>query len=96
MRSARARVVLTPEHVEIRLDPAGLGRRFLALVADLVLVVAATGLVGTLAGTLLPGGLGPIVRALALLALTWGYHVYFEVRHQGKPQDPEQWLRRRG
>lgn len=84
MRSARARVVLTPEHVEIRLEPAGLGRRFLALLADLVLVVAASSLVGTLAGTLLPGGLGPIVRALALLALTWGYHVYFEVRHQGQ------------
>ena len=84
MRSARARVVLTPEHVEIRLEPAGLGRRFLALLADLVLVVAASSLVGTLAGTLLPGGLGPIAAALALLALTWGYHVYFEVRQKGQ------------
>jgi uncharacterized RDD family membrane protein YckC len=84
VKVARSRVVLTPEHVEIRLEPAGLGRRFLALVADLVLIVAASGLVATLAGTLLPAGVGPIVRALALLVLTWGYHVYFDVRHQGQ------------
>jgi murein DD-endopeptidase MepM/ murein hydrolase activator NlpD len=25
-----------------------------------------------------------------------GPRLYFEVRHQGKPQDPESWLRQRG
>jgi murein DD-endopeptidase MepM/ murein hydrolase activator NlpD len=25
-----------------------------------------------------------------------GARLYFEVRYQGKPQDPEQWLRQRG
>lgn len=84
MRAARSRVVLTPEHVEIRFEPAGLGRRFMALVADLVLVLAVTSLVIRLSGTLLPGALRPIVGTLALLTLTWGYHVYFELRHQGQ------------
>ena len=84
MRAARSRVILTPEHVEIRLEPAALGRRFIALVADLVLVLAATSLVVRFAEALLPAALGTIVRALALLALSWGYHVYFEVRHQGQ------------
>jgi uncharacterized RDD family membrane protein YckC len=77
-------VVLTPEHVEIRLEPAGLGRRFVALVTDLALVIAATGIVLRIADALLPGALGAIAGTLALLLLTWGYHVYFEVRHQGQ------------
>ena len=29
-----ARTILTPEHVEVRLVPAGLGRRFVALLVD--------------------------------------------------------------
>ena len=79
----RARVVLTPEHVEIRLEPAGLGSRFVALTVDLVLMLAAGTTASTLA-TALPGGAGPLVRSLLLLLLGWGYHVYFELRHQGQ------------
>ena len=83
MRPLPSRVVVTPEHVEIRLEPAGLGSRFLAFTVDLVLVLGATVLVSRL--TLgLPGGTGTLLRALLLLGLTWGYHVYFEVRHQGQ------------
>jgi uncharacterized RDD family membrane protein YckC len=79
----RSRVVLTPEHVLILLEPAGLGSRFVALAVDFALVAGLTALVTRLAFAL-PGGAGTIVRALALLLLTWGYHVYFEVRHQGQ------------
>jgi uncharacterized RDD family membrane protein YckC len=83
MSRVPARVVVTPEHVEIRLEPAGLGSRFLALVVDLAFVLGATTLVHRL--TLgLPGGTGTLLRALLLLLLTWGYHVYFEVWHQGR------------
>jgi uncharacterized RDD family membrane protein YckC len=84
VRAARSRVVLTPEHVEIRLEPSGLGRRFLALVVDLVLVLATSSLIVQLGGALLPRAFGAIVQSLVLLGLTWGYHVYFEVRHQGQ------------
>ena len=79
----RARVVLTPEHVEIRLEPAGLGSRFVALSVDLVLVVAAGAMVSGLSAAL-PGGAGTLVRSILLLVLAWGYHVYFELRQQGQ------------
>lgn len=84
MRRAQPRVILTPEHVEIRLEPAGVGSRFVALIADLVLVTGLTAVVSQLARGALPGAVGIIAQAAALLVLTWGYHVYFEVRHQGQ------------
>ena len=84
MRPAPSRVILTPEHVEIRLEPAGLGSRFLALVVDLALLIGLSGVVSQLTRGALPGAVGIVVQAVALLVLTWGYHVYFEVRHQGQ------------
>jgi uncharacterized RDD family membrane protein YckC len=78
------RVILTPEHVEIRLEPAGLGSRFIALVVDFSLVLGLTALVSQLTRRTLPGAAGIIAEAVLLLLLTWGYHVYFEVRHQGQ------------
>jgi uncharacterized RDD family membrane protein YckC len=77
-------VILTPEHVEIRLEPAGLGSRFVALVVDLLLVLGLSGVVTQLTRGALPGALGIVVEALVVLVLTWGYHVYFEIRHQGQ------------
>ena len=84
MTSAPARVILTPEHVEIRLEPAGLGSRFLALVVDLALITGLSAVVSQLTRGALPGAVGIVAQAVALLVLTWGYHVYFEVRHQGQ------------
>jgi uncharacterized RDD family membrane protein YckC len=84
VRAAHPRVILTPEHVEIRLEPAGLGSRFIALIVDLILVTALSGMVSQVARGVLPGAVGIVVQALALLVITWGYHVYFEVRHQGQ------------
>ena len=83
MTTRGSRVVVTPEHVLILLEPAGLGSRFVALVVDFVLVASASLVVAQLTFAL-PGGVGTFARALALLLLTWGYHVYFEVRHQGQ------------
>jgi uncharacterized RDD family membrane protein YckC len=78
------RLILTPEHVEIRLDPAGLGSRFVAVVVDFGLVTALSATIAQLTLLALPAAAGALVRALVLLALTWGYHVFFEVRHQGQ------------
>jgi uncharacterized RDD family membrane protein YckC len=83
MTRARGRVVLTPEHVEIRLEPAALGSRFIALAVDLALIVGASAVVFQLSAAV-PAGLGTLLRAIALLLLSWGYHVYFEVRQQGQ------------
>ena len=80
----RGRVVVTPEHVEIVLDPAGLGRRFLALLADLTIVLAASALIAQASLLFVPLGVSGIVRGLAFLLVGWGYHVYFEIARQGQ------------
>ena len=42
------------------------------------------GLAARIASSLLPGAVGQLVAATAAFLITWGYHVYFEVRHQGR------------
>jgi uncharacterized RDD family membrane protein YckC len=84
VRPAPSRVILTPEHVEIRLEPAGLGSRFLALIVDLALITGLSAVVSQLTRGALPGAVGIVAQAVVMLVLTWGYHVYFEVRHQGQ------------
>jgi uncharacterized RDD family membrane protein YckC len=84
MTGTRARLILTPEHVEIRLDPAGLGTRFIALLVDFTLVTGTSVVVSELVLALLPRAAGFVVQALVVLVLTWGYHVYFEVLHAGQ------------
>jgi uncharacterized RDD family membrane protein YckC len=73
-----APVVLTPEHVPIRLFPAGLGARFLALMVDFAIVMGCESVVASL--LMLSPGLSTVV----LFVLQWGYHMYFEVRHRGQ------------
>lgn len=76
--------ILTPEHVPIRLLPAGLAARFIAVLVDFLIV--ATAVAGcTLALQLLAGqGLGMAVATVVTFVLQWGYHIFFEVRRQGR------------
>lgn len=74
----REALILTPEHVPIRLFPAGLGARFVALVVDSAIILGLSALISTTLG-LLSG-----LRMVLTFLLAWGYHVYFEVRHQGR------------
>jgi uncharacterized RDD family membrane protein YckC len=76
--------ITTPEHVPIRLEPAGAGSRFLALLIDVVLVTMIGTFLGSVALMLLPGGVGVAVFITAQFVLTWGWHVWFEVKHQGR------------
>ncbi|MEK7837764.1 MAG: peptidoglycan DD-metalloendopeptidase family protein, partial [candidate division NC10 bacterium] len=39
---------------------------------------------------------GQVIGTVGDTGSLQGPRLYFEVRHQGKPQDPEQWLRPRG
>jgi uncharacterized RDD family membrane protein YckC len=84
VKGRHRRVIVTPEHVEIHLDPAGLGSRFVALLVDFVVVTSLSATVSQLTLVFLPTAPALLVRALLLLVLTWGYHVYFEVRHAGR------------
>ncbi len=74
----RDAIVLTPEHVPIRLCPAGLGARFFALLLDVAIIMALSTLIIALFGAM--SGFRMVVG----FVLSWGYHVYFEVRHQGR------------
>lgn len=74
----REAIVLTPEHVPIRLFPAGLGARFFALLVDAGVILALSSVVSMMFG-MMSG-----FRMVAVFVISWGYHVYFEVRHQGR------------
>ena len=78
------RIVLTPEHVPIRLTPGGLGSRFLAVLLDFVLILAAIAVLSIVPRLLLPRGFAAAIVGTITFVVTWGYHVYFEVRHQGR------------
>jgi uncharacterized RDD family membrane protein YckC len=77
------RLVLTPEHVEIRLQPAGLGSRFLAVTIDFFLATAISGTLG-MVFAFLPPALAFPLWATASFLVVWGYHVYFEAAHGGR------------
>ncbi len=76
--------VITPEHVHIRLEPAGTGSRFLALLIDAFLVMAISAFFGTLLRFLLPAGIAVAIGVTLNFVLTWGWHVWFEVKSQGR------------
>ena len=78
------RVILTPEHVPIRLTPAGLGSRFLAVLLDFFIASAIVMLVARLAAMVLPSGLATAFYTTTSFVVLTGYHIWFEVRSQGR------------
>ncbi len=83
MAAGRQRVILTPEHVPIRLLPAGLGSRFLALITDSFIATALAVMVGSML-TLIPFGIGQALAITTGFIIHWGYHVYFDVKRDGR------------
>lgn len=73
----------SPEHVEITLKPAGLGRRGAAVLVDLALVGGACGAVRQVGG-LLPEAVGTPVVITACLVIFWGYWIAFELLAGGR------------
>jgi uncharacterized RDD family membrane protein YckC len=79
------RRILTPEHVEVRLTPAGLGSRALAAGIDLGMIVTVASFASAMLMAALPvGGLGLAAAMTASFVIQWGWHVYFETRHEGR------------
>ncbi len=86
MRRIEKAVVLTPEHVEIQLTPAGLGRRFSAWLIDLLvqlLLILLLGMGIGIAFMFFPG-VGYAMSATAAFVVWWGYPIWFELRHEGR------------
>lgn len=77
-------VITTPEHVPIRLEPAGAGSRFLATIVDAAIVNGTGMILATLLAAALPIGFAVALIITINFALTWGWHVYFETRRQGR------------
>jgi uncharacterized RDD family membrane protein YckC len=84
MRTRRERRVLTPEHVPIRLTPAGAGSRFLALLLDVAIELAALSALGVVIGLVLPRGVAAAVQTTLAFAVFLAYPIFFELRHQGR------------
>lgn len=76
--------ITTPEHVPIRLEPAGAGSRFLATLIDAFIVTGSSIVLMTLLGAVLPDGIAVAIGITLNFVLTWGWHVFFEVRRQGR------------
>ena len=76
--------IVTPEHVHIRLEPAGAGSRFLAILIDSFIVQGASTVLLTILLTVLPMGYAMAIFITANFILTWGWHVYFETRRHGR------------
>ena len=77
-------VITTPEHVPIRLEPAGAGSRFLATLIDAFMVTAISSAVGAVLLFTLPSGIAAALVITINFMLTWGWHVFFEVKQQGR------------
>jgi len=79
-----ALTITTPEHVEIRLETAGAGSRFLAILIDFAITTGISGFVRQVAVLMLPGAIAGAVIITASFLITWGWHLWFEVRNQGQ------------
>lgn len=84
MNRRRERLILTPEHVPIRLNPAGLGSRFLALLVDVTIILGVLGLLRLGLTALFSPGVAEAAVTTANFVLFVGYPIWFEVRHQGR------------
>ena len=80
----RELTITTPEHVPIRLEPAGAGSRFLAILIDSVITTGASLAASWITGVFLSGGANTAFAITLNFALTWGWHIWFDVRHNGR------------
>src|SRR5215831_12642973 len=87
--------IVTPDHIELDFDLAGIGSRFLALVADgvligVIIIVLVLGAAILGFGSLLAersGSVGSWVVAIAVAAyfvVMWGYFLFFEALNNGQ------------
>jgi uncharacterized RDD family membrane protein YckC len=78
------RLILTPEHVPIRLAPAGLGSRFLALLVDVAIILGVAAALSGAIQKVLSLGVAQAVSTTIGFVLFTGYPIWFELRHQGR------------
>ena len=84
MSAAAELTIVTPEHVHIRLEPAGLGSRFLAICIDSAIVQGVSMIILTSLSAFLPRGIAVAIGITLNFLLTWSWHIYFETQMQGR------------
>jgi len=77
-------IVTTPEHVEIALEPAGAGSRFLAIFIDALIVLGITAVLQQICLLMLPRAFATAILITLSFILQWGWHVWFETKGQGQ------------
>ena len=76
--------ITTPEHVPIRLQPAGAGSRFLAILIDAMIIVGIATAINIVLVIFLPAGVAVAIFITVNFFLTWAWHLWFETRKQGR------------
>lgn len=76
--------IVTPEHVHIRLEPAGAGSRFLAILIDSIIALAIGTTIGSIGARFMPLGMAMAFFITVQFLVTWSWHLFFEVRRQGR------------
>ncbi|HYH08737.1 MAG TPA: RDD family protein [Thermoanaerobaculia bacterium] len=76
--------ITTPEHVPIRLEPAGAGSRFLAVLIDAIIIMAAATTIYGMLSAVLPNGIARAISVTLNFFGTFVWHLYFETRKQGR------------
>ena len=76
--------ITTPEHVEIRLEPAGAASRFLAVFIDFIITSGISVFIRQVCMLMLPRAFAAAIFITASFLLTWGWHVWFETKNQGR------------
>lgn len=74
--------IVTPEYVEIHLTPAGLGRRFVAWLIDMLVLMSLIMFARMLGA--LGGWVGTFASTTIIFLIVWGYHVFFDLIWQGR------------
>ena len=80
----RELTITTPEHVNIRLEPAGSGSRFLAVLIDSFITTAIASVIYAVSINIVPRLVAGAIFVTASFLLTWGWHIYFEVKRHGR------------
>lgn len=86
--------IITPDHIELDFEPAGLGSRLMAAAIDVLIILATflvlviggalAGITGFAFGAQAPSSVFIAVLIVLLYAVVWGYFVFFEAIWRGK------------
>jgi uncharacterized RDD family membrane protein YckC len=80
----RELTITTPEHVPIRLEAAGAGSRFLAISIDSLITIGMSSTIAGICAIFLPRGVTGAIFVTLSFFLTWGWHIWFETRANGR------------